>query len=175
MLTLKAFSENDFTKLFTFDVDVFTAAPGQMILEYTITGPTRHLHFPPGNSESRRDELWKTTCLEAFFSSDFKKESPYLEVNCSPNGDWNAYSFSGYREGMAPAAATEVTLIGREADENRALFRVRIKSPSLEQFKQLGITAVIEFSDGSKSYYALKHPGAAADFHNKDGFTHSLS
>ncbi|MFM6927938.1 MAG: DOMON-like domain-containing protein [Bdellovibrio sp.] len=175
MLTLKAFSENDFTKLFNFTAEVFVTAPDEMILEYTISGPTRHLHFPPSRgAETRRDELWKTTCLEAFLSGDLTRDASYLEINCSPNGDWNAYSFSSYREGMTPAAATEVKLIGREADEATAHFRVRIKSPGLQSFKQLGVTAVVEFSDGSKSYFALKHPGSVADFHNKDGFIHPL-
>jgi hypothetical protein len=175
VLTLKAFNENDFTKLFNFSAEVFVTAPDEMIIEYTLTGPTRHLHFPPATgSETRRDELWKTTCLEAFLSADFMRNSSYLELNCSPNGDWNAYSFSGYREGMAPAAGTEVKLIGREADDTKAHFRVRIKSPGLGNFKQLGVTAVVEFSDGSKSYFALKHPGPVADFHDKDGFVHSL-
>ncbi|MGE5085685.1 MAG: DOMON-like domain-containing protein [Bacillota bacterium] len=175
MLILKAFSENDFTKLFNFTAEVYITAPDEMILEYMISGPTRHLHFPPSHGhESRRDELWKTTCLEAFLSPDFIKDSSYLEINCSPNGDWNAYSFSGYRAGMTPAAATEVKLIGREADQTTAHFRIRIKSPGLDRFKHLGVTAVVEFSDGSKSYFALKHPGPVADFHNKEGFVHSL-
>ena len=39
--------------------------------------------------------------------------------------------------------------------------------PSLE----VGITAVIEHSDGRLSYWALHHPAAEADFHHRGGFT----
>ena len=39
---------------------------------------------------------------------------------------------------------------------------------------QLALTAVIELTDGSKSYWALKHPGERPNFHHRDGFTHEI-
>jgi hypothetical protein len=36
---------------------------------------------------------------------------------------------------------------------------------------EVGITAVIEHSDGRLSYWALHHPAADADFHHRGGFT----
>lgn len=177
MLHLKAFAETEFTKLFKVESQVYVSADDEVILEYFLIGPTRHLHFPPlhdGEDTTRRDELWKTTCLEAFFSFDQDSDSPYLEVNCSPNGDWNAYHFTGYRQGMKPDGTASVKLIHRSSESDQAIFRVKIQSPAMKHFKQLGVTAVIEFSDGSKGYFALAHPGPQADFHNKTGFTHSL-
>ncbi|WP_413557653.1 DOMON-like domain-containing protein [Bdellovibrio sp. HCB209] len=178
MLHLKAFSENDFTKLFKVESQVYVTSDDEVILEYFLVGPTRHLHFPPLSEDAssvRRDELWKTTCLEAFFSFDQAADSPYLEVNCSPNGDWNAYAFTGYRQGMRPDGTASVNLIYRALESDEAIFRVKIQSPAIKNFKQLGVTAVIEFSDGSKSYFALTHPGPQADFHNKTSFTHVLA
>lgn len=177
MLHLKAFTQNDFTQLFKVESQVYVVSDDEVILEYFLVGPTRHLHFPPlheGEDVLRRDELWKTTCLEAFFSFDQDSDSPYLEVNCSPNGDWNAYAFTGYRQGMRPDGTASVHLIHRALESDEAIFRVKIQSPALKNFKHLGITAVIEFSDGSKSYFALTHSGPQADFHNKSSFTHSL-
>ncbi|WP_413584654.1 DOMON-like domain-containing protein [Bdellovibrio sp. HCB274] len=179
MLELKPFAETAFTKLFKLESQVYVTSPDEVILEFFLLGPTRHLHFPPQREDAegtvpRRDELWKTTCLEAFFSFDQNADSPYLEVNCSPNGDWNAYSFISYRQGMKADGTASVSLSHRSLESDQAVFRVKIQSPALRQFKKLGITAVIEFSDGSKSYYALSHPGTQADFHNKAAFSYSL-
>jgi hypothetical protein len=35
---------------------------------------------------------------------------------------------------------------------------------------QLGLTAVIETNDGSRSYWALHHPEVSPDFHHRGGF-----
>ncbi|MBO9667231.1 MAG: DOMON-like domain-containing protein [Bdellovibrio sp.] len=176
MLQLKAFTETNFTKLFNFEAQVYVTAPDEVIVEYSLKGPSNHLHFPPSHEDgmARRDELWKTTCFEAFFSANQNTESPYLEINCSPAGDWNAYSFSSYRQGMTPHPKAEVKLIQVEPEPEAVLFRVRIQCPDLVKFRQMGITSVVEFSDGSKSYWSLSHPGPQADFHNKSGFTHPL-
>jgi hypothetical protein len=177
VLQLKPFTETEFTKLFKVESEVYVTSDDEVILEYFLLGPTRHLHFPPfheGEDVARRDELWKTTCLEAFLSFDQSADSPYLEVNCSPNGDWNAYAFTGYRQGMRPDGTASVHLSHRTLEADEAVFRVKIQSPALKHFKQLGVTAVIEFSDGSKAYYALTHPGPQADFHNKAAFAHAL-
>jgi len=40
---------------------------------------------------------------------------------------------------------------------------------------QLGLTAVIEANDGSRSYWALHHPEASPDFHHRAGFILSLN
>lgn len=47
------------------------------------------------------DELWRTTCFEAFVRP--AGENAYREWNFAPSGDWAAYDFTGYREGMANA------------------------------------------------------------------------
>ena len=52
----------------------------------------------PAN-RARADELWQTTCFEAFLEP--RAATAYREFNFSPSGDWAAYDFDGYREGMA--------------------------------------------------------------------------
>ena len=46
----------------------------------------------------RKDELWTTTCFEAFISAP--GEQRYWEVNLAANGDWAVYRFDGYRSGQ---------------------------------------------------------------------------
>ena len=51
---------------------------------------------PEATARVRTDELWRTTCFEAFVRTD----GGYVEYNLSPSGAWAAYRFDGYREGM---------------------------------------------------------------------------
>jgi hypothetical protein len=39
----------------------------------------------------------------------------------------------------------------------------------------LGLSAVIEAADGSRSYWALRHPSSAPDFHHPDCFALTLA
>lgn len=48
-------------------------------------------------SDYRRDNLWEDTCFECFISGDNRADSPYLEVNLAPWGDFNLYWFDSYR------------------------------------------------------------------------------
>ena len=50
---------------------------------------------------ARADKLWRSTCFEAFLKSDGMEA--YREWNFAPSGNWAAYDFSGYREGMGQA------------------------------------------------------------------------
>src|SRR5688500_14038037 len=49
----------------------------------------------------RADELWRTTCFEAFLLETGAES--YREWNFAPAGNWAAYDFDSYREGMARA------------------------------------------------------------------------
>jgi len=115
----------------------------------------------------------ETYLLRSFFSSELPASSPYFEINCSPNGNWNAYGFNEYRQGMHLADLT-VELIQAHVTSAAAQFDVCITGLALKNAKHLGITAILEFHDGSKAYFALKHAGTQADFHLKDSFIISL-
>lgn len=45
----------------------------------------------------QQDFLWETHCYELFLAVSNEKDSPYLEVNFSPNGSFNLYQFDSYR------------------------------------------------------------------------------
>lgn len=47
-------------------------------------------------------------------------------------------------------------------------------SPAESRDTKMNLTAVIEEKDGTKSYWALKHPDGPPDFHNPDCFVARL-
>ena len=128
--------------------------------------------IPDAEEPGRRDELWKTTCFEAFLQAD--GDESYREWNFAPSGDWAAYDFSTYREGMTAAEVAEPYV---RFEDNMTWWAVgaTIAVPA-ETHWRLGLSAVLEEKDGAKSYWALAHadPGKP-DFHVADCFTAKLA
>lgn len=171
MKKLIPFTPTPATEEFQIHAKFFAISNLKFEVEFQISGPLQKIAWPPRHIiESRADELWKTTCLEAFLSDDASPESPYLEINCSPNGDWNAYSFQKYRAGMNPSQNTTVRLKDNHMESQTATFRIEIESTTPQNANIVGLTAVIEFTNAEKSYWALQHPGPQPDFHNKKGW-----
>ncbi len=174
MKSLVPFSKTPQTDLFKVAAEAYSEGDDSLLLEFKITGPLALLIFPQGDGgEDRQDELWKHTCLEAFLAQDQNKESPYLEINCAPNGSWNAYEFSSYRQGMKTSALI-VTLALREAHTDEAFFRLRVLGAPLKGMKWASLNLILEFQDGSHSYWALTHTENKPDFHSKTAFTAAL-
>ncbi|MDG0816084.1 DOMON-like domain-containing protein [Bdellovibrio svalbardensis] len=175
MNLLKPFAENPLTRSISIETTSQKTTPTELILEFTIRGDIGQVCFAESSLvAARRDELWKHTCLECFFSTGLEESAPYFEVNCAPSGDWNAYAFSSYRQGMTPSQNLGVKLTHRESSENEAFFRISVSGDDLLHARHLGMTAVIEFTDGTRSFFALAHPGPQADFHLKKSFSISL-
>ena len=118
--------------------------------------------IPPVSEPWRADELWKSTCFEAFVRGE--GEEAYREWNFAPRGNWAAYDFSGYREDMATAEVSSPPYIRME--DNFTWWTVGA-TIALEADKrwELGLSAVLEAKDGTKSYWALAHPTEKPDFH----------
>ena len=126
---------------------------------------------PEGESEpGRTDELWKTTCFEAFLRPE--GETGYTEYNFAPSGEWAAYDFTAHRAGMAEAEVGSPPYIRVEDNLTWWGLGATIAVPVLHY--ALGLSAVLEEQDGTKSYWALAHPHGAADFHHGDCFTARL-
>jgi hypothetical protein len=127
-----------------------------------------------GSSPSRADELWKTTCFELFLQPLGKKN--YWEVNFSPRGDWNVYSFEDYRAGMGPEfriATVKLEQLESNEKKTRVVFSADFFGLSLRHFElRIGVTAVLETADGAKTYWAIKHASDKPDFHKPESFTH---
>ncbi|WP_413568209.1 DOMON-like domain-containing protein [Bdellovibrio sp. HCB117] len=171
MKKLIPFTNTAQTNLFKVAAEIEAISHDTHLLNFEIQGPVERILWPaPAVIESRQDELWKTTCLEAFLSSGNTATDSYLEINCSPNGNWNAYKFSSYRQGMVPAADVSVRLQERTGETQRVRFQIEIKGFNASEAVFHGLTAVIEFTNGEKSYWSLKHADANPNFHDKEGW-----
>jgi hypothetical protein len=125
---------------------------------------------PPTAAPGRADNLWRTTCFEAFLAID---DGGYYELNFSPSTEWAVYRFDGYRAGMRPSDDLGAPRIETQADtgwyELCASFGTRPNAT------RLGLAAIIEEKSGMKSYWALTHGEAGPDFHRAESFALDLS
>ena len=137
----------------------------------------------PGISKKpiRKDELWKTTCFECFVPG--RGISSYLEFNGSPSGDWNWYSFQGYRAAMKPVPlssrlepkAVSLSKSDRELEVTWVLPMSGIlqgfasHGESVQAFDPMGLSVVLHTS-AATLYYALAHDGVKPDFHTRASF-----
>lgn len=146
---------------------IVSRAPGWLDLLYTIGAAPGALRIPPAAAPERTDGLWQTTCLELFAIVD----GGYREFNFAPSGQWAAYRFTGVREGMAPLDLPARPAIAWDSAE--LALSVRLPWAELGAVR-LGVTAVIEEVDGTKSYWALRHGKDRPDFHDPDCFVLQL-
>jgi hypothetical protein len=149
-------------------------APELLFLRFTLIGDLAELRIPPATHGERRDELWRHSCFEAFLGG----EGPaYFEINLAPAGDWAAYRFGEYRQGMTPAPLAPKIDVRREPRriELRAAISI-LDTPELpgDTSWRLGASAVIEDQAGELGYWALAHPPGAPDFHKRDCFALAL-
>ncbi len=169
MFNLKAFAATENTNRISITAELAQISPHICLIQYSLTGALEHICWPaPDVAPQRRDELWQHTCLEAFFSDEQQAHAPYSEINISSAGNWNYYEFSAYRSGQQTPGDVFVSLKRRNSSD-KAQFQIEIKSPhrALPQ-KYCGLSVIIEFVDGEKSYWALDHALTKPDFHDKE-------
>jgi len=125
---------------------------------------------PPAGQPARTDDLWQTTCCEAFLQAD---DGSYIEFNFAPSGNWAIYRFSSYRSGMVPALDIPSPNITVEQGLHRLVLTASLTLPSMEldRIDAAGLTMVVEQVDGTKSYWALAHAPGQPDFHHAACFT----
>lgn len=143
---------------------------------FLLEGPPaalRNVVWPSAVQPERRNELWKTTCFELFFGP--AGAMSYFEVNVSPSGDWNVYGFDDYRIGMRDTVVESPFRSSETRPLPRVEGRLDLSSLGLRLEKTgdvvLGATAVMEYKDGEKEYWALAHKGEKPDFHVRSSFT----
>ncbi len=153
------------------DVAIARPQPGVLALRYTVAGRIADVRIAPPSDPVRTDELWRTTCFEAFVEAT--PGAGYYEFNLSPSGKWAAYHFTDYREGMAVAElAPPAIILG--ANATHIDVDALIYLPPYDAPWQLALAVVIEETNGAVSYWALKHPAGRPDFHHADGFVLEL-
>jgi hypothetical protein len=138
---------------------------------FGVGAPASKFAVSQATEPARKDELWRTTCFEAFLRP--AGGDAYEEWNFAPSGDWAAYHFTGYREGMREAEVGAPPYIRMEDNLTWWTVGATIALEAGAQW-ELGLSAVLEDSDGAKSYWALAHPSDRPDFHHPDCFVAKL-
>lgn len=147
---------------------------GILHCRYEIHGDRSEIRWPAlSQSPGRLDGLWKTTCFEAFL---LEANGPaYVEINLSPSGDWNAYSFSDYRQSMKSLVLAQDPVIRVEKSSAALSLSAEIQLPGefTGEFRRAGLSAVIE-AGGKTGYWAIQHSLSQPDFHQAENFVLSL-
>lgn len=148
-----------------------TLTDDELSLRYFVHGDPAAICLPEPRPAQAADGLWQHSCCEAFIAA--AEGTEYREFNFSPSRAWAAYRFTGYRQrdtGFAPAQPPQIALLQHA---NGFELTARLASELLPAGPewQIGLTTVIEASDGSKSYWALTHAAAQPDFHLRPSFS----
>jgi hypothetical protein len=132
---------------------------GGAVAVFRIRGDVEKLVVPPSAEPGRADGLWRTTCFELFVADE---GTAYREYNFSPSGQWAAFQFDDYRTGMRDREAAIETEIWHESNELQFSAKIKdeIKNPAL-----VGLTAVIEETDGQIRYWSTAFAPGKPDFH----------
>lgn len=126
---------------------------------------------PPIMPSERADGLWSSTCFEMFWRTVGTER--YLEFNFSPSTQWAAYDFSGYRAPMGDLQIWYPDIAVEHGDVLQLVAHLELDGFSVGP-ATLALSAVIEETDGTKSYWALQHPPGPPDFHHPDCFAIKL-
>lgn len=146
------------------DVEVRRLSQVTLQFRFTVLGGVDSLILPAPSPPVRADNLWRTTCFEAFLAP---VEAPgYRELNFSPSSRWAAYDFTARRQGMAGAALIAPPEIVVARGEGRVELTATLSLALDQEPYRLGPCAVIEEAGGHISYWALNHPGEVPDFHH---------
>tara|TARA_R110000824_G_scaffold191889_2_gene373666 strand:+ start:355 stop:936 length:582 start_codon:yes stop_codon:yes gene_type:complete len=144
---------------------------GTIWLRYHSVGHVEEVKLPDHLDQSERmDGLWQNSCFELFLKEPGKER--YCEFNFSPSGNWAAYGFDHYRDGMSPLTLAQNPEIFMDFSDTHIGLEASFGLPEIWVQKEFdaGLSAVIEMQDGEKSLWALAHPAGRPDFHHQDGF-----
>jgi hypothetical protein len=152
---------------------------GVLELHYRLSGPLQRLRLPSqiaGEPPQRRDQLWQSTCFEAFIGR--AGQPGYWELNLAPNGDWNCYALNGYRQGLQPEPriqALPFVLKQRQLEGELDQLELTLSLPigaliPAASALELSVTAVLDDVSHGCSYWAWLHSGPEPDFHRRESF-----
>lgn len=138
---------------------------------FGIGAPAERFLIQQSPEPGRVDGLWRTTCFEAFLREE--GDDAYREYNFAPSGDWAAYDFASYRDPLGDSEVGAAPYIRIEDNLTWWSFGATIAIEAGKRW-QLGLSAVIEEKDGTRSYWALAHSPGKPDFHHPDCFAARL-
>ena len=150
------------------EADVARIEPNMLFITYWVFGDLARVAVPPTRTAARNDELWKHTCLEAFVAA----EHGYYEFNFAPSSQWAAYRFDSHRLGMHDAPAHDPAIKWRLEDGVGKMSATLRLPPDARG--PLGLSAIVEDKQGTRSFWALAHPPGDPDFHHPACFAAQL-
>lgn len=120
----------------------------------------------------RANELWKTTCFEAFFGPLGSKT--YWEVNLSPQSPtWNLYRFEEYRQPQPPTTSHDYEPVSIQKTSTTLDCRLQAQRDLPKGPWQANLTAVLMTHQGP-IYMAVQHAVSRADFHDRSAYCISI-
>ena len=171
--TLQAHSATPGARVYSLEVAVDAGTNGSFRFVYSLRGDLSGLEIPEPARAQRTDDLWRRTCFEAFLRPT--GQEGYLELNFSPSSEWAAYSFSGYRKEMTPAALAATPVIMCEHDAQRLTLEAHLTfAQPVNVALELALSAVLRERSGKISYWALRHAPDKPDFHHDASFAAML-
>lgn len=162
-------ADPDFKVWATVDYAGSLGATATANIWFGIGAPAERFVIPEGEP-GRADDLWQTTCFEAFLRRD---DAAYREWNFAPSAQWAAYDFTGYREGRTDPDVAPPYVRMEDNFTWWSLGATIAVDAGVEW--RLGLSAILEEKDGAKSYWALAHAGDKPDFHDPGCFTARLA
>ncbi len=155
------------------EVRVHRSPDSTLSLTYRLAGEVGLLRVPAPQPPRADDRLWEHTCFEAFVG--LSGELAYHEVNLSPSGEWGVFSFRDTRDGgfvrderLAPWI--EVRCAERTLELESTIALDRLSEAYRGADLRVGLSAVVEASDATRSYWAIHHPVSRPDFHHAEAF-----
>lgn len=131
--------------------------------EFRLEGDMERIVIPEPTPSVREDNLWKTTCFEIFWQPI--GGTYYREFNLSPSGQWAAYDFDAFREGMRDAPV-EAIAVSCSQSEGELVLKAHIAA-NLPDPAQVALNAIVEHPDGDLQFWALAFPPGKPEFHSE--------
>ena len=123
----------------------------------------------------RTNEIWKSTCFEAFFAKP--GHLAYWEFNGNVHGHWNLYGFDDYRQPQPPQVSSDFDLKSIQWENLQFEAELEAASSLAKSLAdlQFSLCAVIKLKDGTTHYFSNLHGGELvgeilgekADFHRR--------
>jgi hypothetical protein len=139
--------------------------------EFMLQGDTSAISWPAPSAEVKLGhDLWKHTCFELFLAEP--NSLAYWEYNFSPSRQWSIYAFKDYRQ-PAPFPITHTPIIEPPQLSDTAFtmqVRFNLEPQLINKLLIIGVSAIIETTDGERHFYAIKHCGSKPDFHLRESF-----
>jgi len=135
--------------------------------KFTVIGesPDRFPSLLSKESRKRKDDLWKNDCFEIFW--DFGGED-YFELNLSPTGHWQVYSFLSERKGRAEFDVQPPILSSaRGLQEYSLTGRLQLNNRKSALAYRSHPCVILNDQANGIRYYASSHPQSAPNFHDK--------